>query len=127
MKPKPEQPRPPEYSRDLRRQRRKNPTPAEKLLWSHLRNSQVDNLKFRRQHPFGRYLVDFYCYAKRLIIEVDGPIHERQAEDDQLRQSELEAAGYHFLRFTNDEVLNSIGTVIVKISKVAGSIQDPHP
>ena len=122
MKTKSEQPQPPEYSLDLRRQKRKNPTPAEKLLWLHLRNNQLDGLKFRRQHPFDRYVVDFYCHAKRLIVEVDGPIHERQIEDDQMRQSELEAAGYYFLRFTNDEVLYSIGKVIARISEIARMI-----
>lgn len=57
-------------------------TPAEQALWAKLRARQINSLKFRRQHPIGRFIVDFYCAQHRLIIEIDGPIHQKRAESD---------------------------------------------
>ncbi len=65
-------------TRERARQLRKNPTDAERLLWRKLRFWQVDGLKFRRQQPLGRYIVDFICLEKRLVIEVDGGQHSEQ-------------------------------------------------
>lgn len=86
----------------------KEMTPAEKALWQRLRNRQLGGLKFRRQHPIGHFIVDFYCAAHRLIVEVDGPIHTQQAERDQLRTDELINLNCRVLRFTNDQVMNHI-------------------
>lgn len=96
---------------------RKRMTPAEDLLWANLRNRRLSGLKFRRQHPVDVFVADFYCYEKRLIVEVDGGIHLRkdQIEYDQNRTVVLNELGIDVIRFTNDEVLNSMIEVLKKI------------
>lgn len=93
---------------------RKNPTKAEELLWEILRNKQLSGLKFRRQHPFNNYIIDFYCPSRKLAIEVDGPIHDSdwQEEYDKKREKRLKSFGITTIRFTNDEVLNDPNMVI---------------
>jgi len=105
------------YNKETARELRKKETPAEKKLWAALRNRKAGNYKFRRQHPIGYYVVDFYCEEKYLIIEVDGSVHDllENKEYDKSRQDELENAGYKFLRFTNEEVMNDLTGVIQKI------------
>ena len=98
------------------RRMRKNPTPAEDRLWQRLRKHQLCDTKFRRQHAIGPFIVDFYARAPRLIIEVDGPIHERQREDDAARQAHLESLGYRVLRFTNEQVLEETEAVLDQIA-----------
>ncbi len=94
---------------------RKNPTEAEQKMWEALRAKKID-AKFRRQHPIDNYIVDFVCLAKKLIIEIDGEIHQFQKEKDEERQSVLEQKlGYKLLRFTNDEVTNSLSKVLNEI------------
>jgi very-short-patch-repair endonuclease len=87
------------------KQLRNNPTPAETILWMHLRNG-VNNFKIRRQHPIGLYIADFYCHKVKLIIEVDGSIHDLQErkEFDKERENDLKKWGYTIIRFTNQEV-----------------------
>ncbi|MGC1514381.1 MAG: DUF559 domain-containing protein, partial [Maribacter sp.] len=100
---------------------RKNPTEAEKKLWEALRRRNLD-VRFRRQHPIYEYIVDFVCLEKELIIEVDGKIHEHQLGKDAERQWSLEQKkGFKVLRFTNEEVLNSIDNVLSKIEKTLNS------
>jgi len=100
---------------------RKNPTPAEGLLWEKLRGRKLGGFKFRRQHPLlGRFVVDFYCPERRLVVEVDGEVHRFRKEEDRIRQAELERAGYRVLRFGNDEVLDDIEGVLEKIRKALG-------
>ncbi|MQY72086.1 MAG: DUF559 domain-containing protein, partial [Dehalococcoidia bacterium] len=65
-----------EKLKPLAREMRRAPTLAEEVLWQHLRNSQMGGFKFRRQHPIDRFIVDFYCFKIRLVIEVDGPVHQ---------------------------------------------------
>ena len=103
------------------RKMRKNPTPAETALWQRLRKRQLCDTKFRRQHAIGRYIVDFYAREPRLIIEVDGPIHEQQREADAVRQQHLESRGYHVLRFTNERVLHEIDAVLDEIKTHLGT------
>ena len=98
------------------KEQRSNPTPAEDRLWQALRRNQADGLQFRRQHAIERFIVDFYCPAQRLIIEVDGPIHDSTVEDDRVRQEFLESLGMHVLRFKNDEVLADTARVIQRIT-----------
>jgi len=97
---------------------RKNPTSAENILWMKLKNRQVAGAKFRRQHPLRFYIADFYCHEHRLVIEIDGDVHfdEHQKEHDVNRSAELERFGLHILRFTNDQILNSIEDVIKSIT-----------
>jgi len=106
---------------------RKNPTKAESLLWNELRTKKLGN-KFRQQHPIDNYIVDFVCLSKRLIIEVDGEIHQYQLEKDGERELLLkEKKGFRILRFTNDEVINNRETVLSKIKetlKILPSIED---
>ena len=86
---------------------RKNPTKAEKLLWSQLRFWQVDGYKFRRQQPLGKYIVDFVCLEKKLIIELDGGQHAEQVEYDSTRDGWLAAHGFRIIRFWNNDVLKN--------------------
>jgi len=99
-----------ERSRNLR----KNQTDAEKKLWTILRNRQINGVKFRRQFPVGRYILDFYCPDYRLAIEADGGQHyENKVKDqDDLRTRELNNLGIEMIRFTDREILtNSDGVV----------------
>jgi very-short-patch-repair endonuclease len=105
--------RPETFARTLRQQ----PTPAERLLWSKLRNRQLDGIKFRRQQPIGEYIVDFVSFDKRLIIEVDGGQHSEHGlkARDNAREQTLTSSGYRLLRFWNNEVLQNIEGVVEKI------------
>ena len=93
---------------------RKNLTEAEKILWIELKNRKLEGLKFRRQHPLHYYVADFYCHEQRLVIEVDGQIHKQrqQHEHDENRSAELERYGIRIIRFTNEQVENSIKDVL---------------
>jgi 5-methyltetrahydrofolate--homocysteine methyltransferase len=104
--------------RNLRQQARdfrKQPTLAEEAMWEALRGGRLDGLKFRRQHHIQQCLVDLSCFSARLVIELDGPIHEMQQEADAERQRIIESFGYRVLRFTNDEVLNNLPRVLNRI------------
>lgn len=101
------------------RENRKNPTEAENILWQEVRNSNL-GYKIRRQHYIGNFIVDFVCLEKKLIIEVDGGYHDtkEQVELDELRTLELEQKYlYKVIRFTNQEVLNDIKSVLSKIKE----------
>lgn len=98
---------------------RKVQTTAEKKLWQALRNGKVCNLKFRRQHAFDNYILDFYCHNIKLAIEVDGEVHNdaEAAAYDKARTKNLNESGITVLRFTNDEVEKRMLSVIGKIKK----------
>lgn len=100
----------------LRIHLRKNPTIAEAALWERLSNRQL-GVKFRRQHGFDRYIVDFYCWEAKLIIEVDGGIHDLSEvrENDRLKEECLRMHGLDVIRFTNEQVLGTIEEVIAVI------------
>ncbi|MDQ7035388.1 MAG: DUF559 domain-containing protein [Anaerolineae bacterium] len=100
------------------REIRKDPTPAEAKLWQRLRKKQIHNFKFRRQHPVGNFITDFFCAAAKLVIEVDGSIHEQQQEYDAWRQAYIESLGLRVLRFSNGEVLQQIEAVLARIGEV---------
>lgn len=99
------------------RKLRRESTEAEKILWNEFRNRKFRNLKIRRQHPIGDYVVDFYCCEKKVIIEVDGSIHEdiEQREYDVKRQSELEELGNRVIRLRNEDVFKDVKGVLEKI------------
>ncbi len=105
----------PRYVTNLSRKFRNNMTECEKMLWEKISRKQLNGLKFRRQFPVGRYIADFYNHDKRLIIEVDGSVHNEQKEYDKKRERYLEASGCTIIRFTNDEIINNIDLVIEKI------------
>ncbi|MFL5384674.1 MAG: endonuclease domain-containing protein [Longimicrobiaceae bacterium] len=114
--------------RDAAREHRKNPTPSESLLWESLRGLKLDGRKFRRQQPVGPFIVDFYCPEERLVVEVDGPIHDRQQREDAGRQEALESLGLRFVRVTHDEVIfDLIGTLARIRAAFAGSSPLTHP
>ena len=93
-------------------------TPSEEVLWKHLKDKNLGH-KFRRQHPFGKYILDFYCHALRMSIEIDGEVHldNEQKKLDEFRTNELKRCNIKELRFTNDQVNNKIQTVLMKIRK----------
>ena len=92
-------------------------TDAEQALWRHLRERQLDGYRFRRQVPIGRYIVDFVCLEKRLIVEVDGGQHAINQDDDKIRDTWLEKEGYRVLRFWNNDVLSNRNGVLQRISE----------
>ncbi len=94
---------------------RKEPTPQEAELWKVLRKYKR-TVRFRRQHPLDRFVLDFYCCEKRLAIEVDGPIHEQQRERDMERDAVLAARGIRVLRFENREIDGQMESVLARIS-----------
>lgn len=98
-------------ARDLR----KHSTDAERLLWRHLRAKQLDGLKFRRQEQIGRFIVDFVCYEKALIVEADGGQHALEREKDEERTLWLNAQGFKVLRFWNHEILTNIEGVLTVV------------
>ena len=110
----------PDYIIGIARRLRKNSTPAEELLWKHLRNRRLGGLKFVRQHPFNRYVVDFYCAELKLVVEIEGGVHQLpdQKEYDRYRFEELDLRGLTILRFSNEEVLNHATEVLGKIIQV---------
>ncbi|MDP2642049.1 MAG: DUF559 domain-containing protein [bacterium] len=97
-----------------RRELRENSTETEKLLWERLRDSKLD-FKFKRQHSVGGYILDFFCPSKRLVVEVDGKIHELSKLYDKNRDKFLEEFGYTVLRFKVSEVESNLDNVTEKI------------
>lgn len=108
--------------------RRKN-TGAEALLWRFLRARQVAGAKFRRQHQFGPYILDFYCNEARLVVEVDGAQHEvgAQASTDVARTRYLEECGLQVIRFTNLDVLSQTESVLMRIWDAVAPSPQPFP
>ena len=90
-------------------------TDAEALLWKLLRNRRIANAKFRRQHPIGRYILDFYCDEKRIAIELDGGQHAETVEYDCHRDDWLRAQGIQVIRFWNNQVLMETESVLESI------------
>ncbi|MBW4657338.1 MAG: endonuclease domain-containing protein [Drouetiella hepatica Uher 2000/2452] len=100
-------------------QLRQNLTPAEQILWQALKNRQLNGLRFRCQHPVGSFIVDFYCPQCRLVIELDGEIHQQQLEYDIDRTQQLSHFGYRVIRFTNQEVITDLDRVLKQILKAS--------
>ena len=94
------------------------PTVAEQMLWDYLRAHRRMGMKFRRQHAIGRTIVDFVCIREKLIIELDGPVHDQRKPYDQRRDAWLRCQGYRVLRFTNDELEQGPERVVGKIKAV---------
>lgn len=91
-------------------------TPSEALLWERLREG-INGYKFRRQHPLYKFIADFYCHNAKLVVEIDGEIHNNieQYENDLGRTTEIEKFGIKVIRFTNKEVQENIEKVICEI------------
>ena len=105
----------PKYIIQVARDLRKGQTDAEKKLWERLRDRRLGGYKFRRQYAIGRYIADFYCSEAKLVIEVDGPVHQEQREYDDYRENEIMLREITVIRFTNDEVDTNIEGVLEKI------------
>jgi very-short-patch-repair endonuclease len=102
---------------------RKNMTKAEKVLWQEISNKKLSGLTFRRQHPVNMFIADFYCHKARLVIEIDGSIHniEEHRIHDLGREDEFDKFGLATIRFTNEEVFEKLELVVAKIKKVCES------
>jgi very-short-patch-repair endonuclease len=111
-----------QHARDLRQ----GGTDAERKLWYHLRAGRLNGLKFRRQHPIPPYIVDFYCDAKKLVVELDGSQHNEEV--DRERSRFLEAQGLRILRYWDNEVLQHMDAVLEAIVGIAeGRTLTPTP
>jgi len=97
---------------------RKRMTQCEELLWEKLNRKQICGLRFRRQHPIDIFIADFYCHEVRLVVELDGEIHEKKKEYDIGRSAEMGKFDIHVIRFSNKQILNRIDEVTKEIEKV---------
>jgi len=118
---------------EFREYLKNNPTQAEKVLWEYLRNKKIVH-KIRRQHVIDDFIGDFVCLMKKVVIEIDGKVHDFQKEYDKLRTARLKELGYEVIRFTNEEVLSSPFQVAQKIKnfldnkELSGKkLSDPPP
>ncbi|MCP5463892.1 MAG: endonuclease domain-containing protein [Deltaproteobacteria bacterium] len=98
---------------------RKNATLAENKIWLELKNRKFKNLKFRRQHGIGPYIVDFYCAEKKLVIEIDGDVHaiEKQVEKDKSREKYLREQGLRVVRYFNNDIYSNLENVLEDLNK----------
>ncbi len=103
---------------------RKNMTHEEKIVWGYICNNQLD-FKFRRQHPIWMYIADFYFHELKLVIEIDGGIHNREdvKTNDTIRENDLTDFGITVIRFTNDEIKFTINKVIAEIRNTIENIK----
>ena len=106
---------------------RQNLTPAEQRLWQALKNRQLSGLKFRCQHPVGSFIVDFYCAQCRLVVELDGEIHEQRVEYDAARTAKLNQFGYRVVRFSNQAVMTHLDEVLCRILAASDDVHPPTP
>jgi very-short-patch-repair endonuclease len=100
--------------KSLARRLRAEQTSAEEILWRELRNRNLGGCKFRRQHPIGRYIVDFVSIERKLVIEVDGATHSTDEEmaSDTCRTAEIEGFGFHVVRVTNTDIYKNLDGVL---------------
>jgi very-short-patch-repair endonuclease len=106
------------------RQNRKTMTKAESILWERLRNRKIRGLKFRRQHPISKFIADFFCLERNLVIEVDGGYHlcSDQKKIDTEKTRELEKLGIKIIRFTNQQVIEDPEFVLAEIEKTLDQV-----
>lgn len=102
---------------------RANMTEAEKFLWEHIRRKAL-GVKFRKQHPINDFIADFICIEKKLVIEVDGGYHSvpSQREKDELRSTIINKQGFYVIRFTNEEILMDIESVLQRLKEIIDNI-----
>ena len=115
-----------EHKTSRARELRGASTDAERKLWKHLRNRQLEGLKFRRQVPLFGFYADFFCESANLVVELDGGQHASQTEWDMNRTRTLQEAGIHVLRFWINEVLENIEGVLAEIVRTTKAVS-PHP
>ena len=102
---------------EFRKELRRNLTPAEAFLWKYLKSKQFNGKRFVKQHSIGNYIVDFYCASEKLIIELDGEVHQtpNAMEYDEKRTKYLETLGYTVIRFENKMVFDNFQSVMLEI------------
>ena len=108
----------------LARSLRQRSTDAERRVWQYLRDRKLGGFKFRRQHPIGKYIVDFVCLECHLVVELDGSQHIVNRRVDAVRENALNRAGYSVLRFWDNDVLRNTDGVLAAILVATGV---PHP
>ena len=105
---------------------RKHTTSHEKFLWEKLKLKQICGVRFRRQHPIDFFIADFYCHEARLVVEIDGEIHNQQREYDDGRSAEMERYFIKVIRFTNSEIEKNIEDVVKRIeNEIASRMESP--
>ncbi|MDE2375623.1 DUF559 domain-containing protein [Bradyrhizobium sp.] len=102
------------HLREFARNMRREPTDAEAAMWRLLRDRRLSTVKFRRQVPFNTYILDFVCFEKRLVIEIDGSQHA-DSQSDSLRETALAAEGFQTARYWNNDVLQRPAAVLEDI------------
>ena len=110
---------------DFAKTLRKRSTDTENILWRSLRAKRLQGLKFRRQEPIGKYIVDFVCHEKKIIIELDGGQHSEESGNDQERDEWLRSQGFRVLRFWNNDVLSQTEEILEIILKKC--LESPSP
>ena len=110
----------PKQVKSVARALRRPQTATEQKLWKRVRDRQLEGLKFRRQHPIGRFIADFYCATLRLVVELDGESHASRAEYDAKRTEWLQQQGYRVLRFTNHNIEHEMMRVLETILRECG-------
>jgi very-short-patch-repair endonuclease len=98
-------------------------TPTEQVLWDAIRRRRLGGLRFRSQHPVGAFVLDFYCPSCKLVVEVDGAVHDQQVEYDEARTERLNDYGYRVIRFRNEEVFQDLPSVLDRILAAASEAQ----
>jgi len=117
-----------QVAKELCRELRQSQTNAEKIFWHSVRNRKFLGLKFYRQHPLffdyiGKetfFIADFFCFEKKVVIEIDGKIHDYRKDHDELRTFIINMLGIEVLRFTNEEIKNQFDKVLKKLGKELG-------
>ncbi len=112
---------------DRARELRKNMTDAERRLWHHLRHRQIGHNRFRRQAPIGPYIVDFVCFERRLVIELDGGQHAAHVEEDLRRTNWLNSEGFRVIRFWNHQLFEEKDAVLDAIDLALSPPPQPSP
>jgi very-short-patch-repair endonuclease len=107
------------------REMRKTRFPAEAILWSVLRDRQLDGLKFRRQHSIDKYIADFYCAEFKLVVESDGDTHDGREKYDETRTQRLKELGYQVVRYTNTDVFENLEGVLISILDICRPADGP--
>lgn len=118
--------RDPEMKRRAR-ELRQNSNPLEEIVWKRLRDRRLGRFKFRRQYVVGSFVVDFYCAAAKLIVELDGSSHEGRERQDLNRQTELEKLGFTVLRFRNQEVYENEEGFLERVLDTCRKTPHPNP
>lgn len=113
--------------KEAARELRKQPTESEAKLWEAIRGGRLGGRKFRRQQAVGTFVVDFYCSDERLVVEVDGGVHETQQEKDALRQEALESLGLRFVRISDELVMRDLEGALATIRRAFRTSPHHHP